>query len=124
MTEFAKRQIGELSDGQLQRVFIARALAQEADWIFLDEPFVGIDATSEKIIVDLLKQLRDEGKSIVIVHHDLHKVRDYFDQLILLNQTLIATGSVEEVFVAENMKQAYGAEIIDMMNLGGNNHDS
>lgn len=124
MSEFAKRQIGELSGGQLQRVFIARALAQEADWIFLDEPFVGIDATSEKIIVDLLKQLRDEGKSIVIVHHDLHKVRDYFDRLILLNQTLIATGSVEEVFVAENMKQAYGAEIIDMMNLGGNNHDS
>lgn len=124
MTEFAKRQIGELSGGQLQRVFIARALAQEADWIFLDEPFVGIDATSEKIIVDLLKQLRDEGKSIVIVHHDLHKVRDYFDQLILLNQTLIAAGSVEEVFVAENMKQAYGAEIVDMMSLGGNNHDS
>lgn len=117
MTEFAKRQIGELSGGQLQRVFIARALAQEADWILLDEPFAGIDATSERTIIDLLKKLRDEGKSIVIVHHDLHKVRDYFDDLIILNKKAIAFGPVDQVFITENMRKAYGDEIAAM--LGG-----
>ncbi|MBL1229816.1 metal ABC transporter ATP-binding protein [Enterococcus sp. BWB1-3] len=119
MADFAHNQIGELSGGQLQRVFIARALAQEAEWIFLDEPFVGIDATSEKIIIDLLKQLRDEGKSIVIVHHDLHKVRDYFDQLVLLNKQVIAFGSVDQVFEVDNMKKTYGEEIAEMLKLGG-----
>ncbi|MCB5952434.1 metal ABC transporter ATP-binding protein [Enterococcus sp. BWT-B8] len=119
MADFAHNQIGELSGGQLQRVFIARALAQEAEWIFLDEPFVGIDATSEKIIIDLLKQLRDEGKSIVIVHHDLHKVRDYFDQLVLLNKQVIAFGSVDQVFEVDNMKKTYGEEIAEMLRLGG-----
>ncbi len=122
MTEYAKNQIGELSGGQLQRVFIARALAQEADWIFLDEPFAGIDATSEGIIISLLKDLRDEGKSIVIVHHDLHKVRDYFDELILLNQQLIASGTVDDVFTAEHMMRAYGDSIVDMARIGGNRH--
>lgn len=119
MQAFANKQIGELSGGQLQRVFIARALAQKADWIFLDEPFVGIDATSEKIIISLLKQLRDEGKSIVIIHHDLHKVRDYFDQLVLLNKEVVAAGTVTDVFTAENMKQAYGEEITEMIGWGG-----
>lgn len=119
MADFAARQIGELSGGQLQRVFIARALAQEADWFFLDEPFVGIDASSERTIIDLLKQLRDEGKSIVIVHHDLHKVHDYFDDLVLLNKQVIAYGEVAETFTVENLQKGYGEEIMEMVRMGG-----
>lgn len=82
MTGFMKRQIGELSGGQLQRVFIARALAQHAEIFFLDEPFAGIDMTSEALIMRLLKKLRDNGKTIVVVHHDFHKVAAYFDDII------------------------------------------
>ncbi|WP_086348395.1 metal ABC transporter ATP-binding protein [Candidatus Enterococcus clewellii] len=123
MTEFATRQIGELSGGQLQRVFIARALAQEADWFFLDEPFVGIDASSERMIIDLLKQLCNEGKSIVIVHHDLHKVTDYFDDLVLLNQQVIAYGEVTQTFTIENLKQGYGEEIVEMIRMGERKND-
>lgn len=119
MADFAKQQIAELSGGQLQRVFLARALAQEATWIFLDEPFVGIDAASETIIIRLLKTLRDEGKSIVIVHHDLHKVTDYFDQLIILNKEVIASGPVARTFTMENMKRAYGDVIGELAILGG-----
>lgn len=123
MTDFAKRQIGELSGGQLQRVFIARALAQEADWFFLDEPFVGIDASSERTIIDLLKQLRNEGKSIVIVHHDLHKVNDYFDDLVLLNKQVIAYGEVGQTFTAENLQKGYGEEITEMLRMGERKND-
>lgn len=107
MAEFRKRQIGELSGGQLQRVFIARALAQDAAIIFLDEPFVGIDMTSEKVIVDLLKQLRTTGKTIVIVHHDLHKVTEYFDELIVMNKELISYGPVAKSFTTQNIQKAY-----------------
>ncbi|MDT2830326.1 metal ABC transporter ATP-binding protein [Vagococcus carniphilus] len=120
MEDFAKRQIGNLSGGQLQRVFIARALAQEADIIFLDEPFVGIDMVSEKVIVDLLKQLRDEGKTIVIVHHDLHKTREYFDNLIILNKKLVAEGSVETTFVTKNIQAAYGDSMGEIVIKGVN----
>lgn len=108
MTEYKTQQIGELSGGQLQRIFIARALAQQADVILLDEPFVGIDAVSEAVIVTLLQTLRDEGKTILIVHHDLHKVTSYFDELLILNRRLIAAGPVASVFIEENMRQAYG----------------
>lgn len=108
MTEFANRQIGELSGGQLQRVFIARAIAQDAQIIFLDEPFVGIDMVSEKVIIDLLKELRDEGRTLLIVHHDLQKATDYFDNLIILNKKVIAAGPVSESFTTENMQKAYG----------------
>lgn len=119
LTEYADRQISELSGGQLQRVFIARALAQKAEWILLDEPFAGIDATSEKIIIELLKELRDEGKSIVIVHHDLHKVTDYFDEVILLNKGLVASGPVEHTYTKKNMEKTYGSEITQMLRIGG-----
>lgn len=115
MSEFSKRQIGELSGGQLQRVFIARALAQDADIILLDEPFVGIDLTSEKVIVDLLKELRDTGKTIAIVHHDLHKTKEYFDNLIILNRKLIAAGSVNRAFTTENIRLAYGEVMGDIV---------
>lgn len=120
MEDFAKRQIGNLSGGQLQRVFIARALAQEADIIFLDEPFVGIDMVSEKVIVDILKELRDQGKTIVIVHHDLHKTREYFDNLIILNKKLIAEGSVNDVFTTETIQKAYGESMGEIVIKGVN----
>lgn len=108
MDAFRKRQIGELSGGQLQRVFIARALAQDAAIIFLDEPFVGIDMTSEKVIIDLLKELKSIGKMIVIVHHDLHKVTEYFDELIIMNKQLVSYGPVNKAFTTANIQQAYG----------------
>lgn len=111
MESLSNRQIGELSGGQLQRVFIARALVQEASIILLDEPFVGIDITSEELIMSLLKQLRDEGKTIVIVHHDLNKVVNYFDNLIILRKSLISHGSVKETFKIENIQKAYGNTI-------------
>ncbi|HAC6026852.1 TPA: metal ABC transporter ATP-binding protein [Listeria monocytogenes] len=108
MTGFMKRQIGELSGGQLQRVFIARALAQHAEIFFLDEPFAGIDMTSEALIMRLLKKLRDNGKTIVVVHHDFHKVAAYFDDIILLNKKLVAHGPVEQTFIEEKIQFAYG----------------
>ena len=89
LADLAHRQIGNLSGGQSQRVFIARALAQQADFFFLDEPFVGIDMASEKIIIDILNELVADGKTIITVHHDLNKVQDYFDHLILLDHTII-----------------------------------
>lgn len=112
---FAKRQIGELSGGQLQRVFIARVLAQDADVIVLDEPFVGIDMTSEKVIMDILKQLKEAGKTIVIVHHDLHKVTHYFDDVIILKNHLIAAGPVVTTFTNKNIQAAYGETMGDII---------
>lgn len=108
MEAFKDRQIGELSGGQQQRVFIARALAQDANYFFLDEPFVGIDMKSEHIIVQLLHELRRQNKTIFVIHHDLSKVESYFDRLLLLNQQLIAYGSVNDVYTPENLKAAYG----------------
>ena len=119
MKEYEKRQISELSGGQLQRIFLARALAQGAEWIFLDEPFVGIDAVSEKKIFSLLEELKREGRTIVIVHHDLHKVEEYFDEVILLNKKLIASGPMTEIFTSENLQAAYG-ELIGQLVKGEN----
>lgn len=115
LADFEKRQIGELSGGQLQRVFIARVLTQDADIIILDEPFVGIDMTSEKVIIDILKELRDSGKTIIIVHHDLHKVSYYFDEIIILNKTLIANGPVSTTFTNKNIRKAYGDSMGDII---------
>ena len=107
MQDFSNSQIGELSGGQQQRVFLARALAQNADFFFLDEPFVGIDVSSEEVIIDILKQLQNEGKIVFVVHHDLTKVKNYFDELILINKQLIDAGPVQKVFQADNMTRAY-----------------
>src|SRR5690625_7446416 len=101
MQDFAKNQIGELSGGQQQRVFLARALAQKADIFFLDEPFVGIDVTSEEVIINILKELRNDGKIVMVVHHDLSKAHSYFNELLLLNKELIGCGSVEQVIQPE-----------------------
>lgn len=110
MDSFANRQIGELSGGQQQRVFLARALAQNANVFFLDEPFVGIDMKSEEIIMDILRKLKEEGKTLFVVHHDLSKVEQYFDQLILLNRELIDSGQVQDVYTPEKLKRAYGGQ--------------
>lgn len=111
MADLKDRQIGELSGGQLQRVLIARTLVQDANIIFLDEPFVGVDMKSEQIIMNQIKELQAEGKTIIIVHHDLSQVRDFFDYLVLLNRKLVAAGPVSEVFNRQNLEKAYGTDI-------------
>ncbi|MBX0359491.1 metal ABC transporter ATP-binding protein [Halobacillus sp. Nhm2S1] len=118
MEEFSKRQIGELSGGQQQRVFLARALAQKAELFFLDEPFVGVDVTSEETIVRILKELCSQGKTVIVVHHDLSKANDYFNQLILLNKELIGFGSVQEVFQTEIIEKAYQGQFAFMKEIG------
>ncbi|MFD1039456.1 metal ABC transporter ATP-binding protein [Virgibacillus byunsanensis] len=118
MENFYNRQIGELSGGQQQRVFLARALAQKADVFFLDEPFVGIDITSEETIINLLKVLRDKGKSVIVVHHDLSKAKDYFDKLVLLNKELIHFGNVDEVLRPDVMIKAYERELSFLEEIG------
>lgn len=109
--DLKNRQIGELSGGQQQRVFIARALAQEADLFFLDEPFVGVDMLTEEKIIELLKRLRSENKTTLVVHHDLSTVEEYFDHVVLLNQRLISFGKTSEVFTSENINLTYGAQL-------------
>lgn len=116
--EFADRQIGELSGGQQQRVFIARALAQEAECFFLDEPFIGIDVASQEVIVNILAELRDEGKTLFVVNHDLMKVEGYFDDLILINKELMGAGPVSEIFQPELMEKAYQTPLAVFMSLG------
>ncbi|MFT4761415.1 MAG: ABC-type Mn2+/Zn2+ transport system ATPase subunit [Paraglaciecola sp.] len=105
------RQIGELSGGQQQRVFIARALCQGADIFLLDEPFVGVDITTEEKIIDILKRLASQGKTLLVVHHDLSSVAEYFDKVILLNQRLIAFGDTETTFTQENISKAYRSQL-------------
>jgi len=111
MEEFAHRQISQLSGGQQQRVFIARSLAQQARLYMMDEPFAGVDAASEKAILELLMQLKDQGNTLLIVHHDLNTVRQYFDWVVLMNTRLVAAGPVEEVFTEENLQAAYGGQL-------------
>ncbi|MBW8350614.1 metal ABC transporter ATP-binding protein [Bacillus sp. IITD106] len=118
MAKFSNNQIGELSGGQQQRVFLARALAQKAEYFFLDEPFVGIDVSSEEVIINILKMLRDEGKTVFVVHHDLTKVESYFDDLILMNKELVGAGPVKHVFRPELMQEAYKTPLSMLDSLG------
>ncbi|MDE2766772.1 MAG: metal ABC transporter ATP-binding protein [Chloroflexota bacterium] len=111
MQDYADRQISQLSGGQQQRVFLARALVQDAQIYLMDEPFQGVDATTERAIVDLLRTLRADGKTVVAVHHDLQTVVDYFDQVTLLNVRRIDAGSVEDVFTDENLRLTYGGRV-------------
>ncbi len=111
MTDFADRQIGQLSGGQQQRVFLARALAQDADLYLLDEPFAGVDAATEKAIINVLKSLRADGRTVVVVHHDLATVRDYFDDVFLINTGKIAEGPVETCFTADTLQATYGGRL-------------
>ena len=107
MLEFKDRQISELSGGQQQRAFIARALVQEADIYLMDEPFQGVDSTTEKSIVEILKQLKSEGKTIIVVHHDLQTVPAYVESVALINKAVIVSGKVSEVFTQENIDVTY-----------------
>jgi manganese/zinc/iron transport system ATP- binding protein len=107
----AGRQIGELSGGQQQRVFLARALAQQGQVYLLDEPFVGVDAATETAIVAVLRELREQGRAILVVHHDLSSVAEYFDQVLLMNGELVAFGPTAQVFTREQLQRAYGGRL-------------
>ena len=111
MTDYRDRQISQLSGGQQQRVFLARALVQEAEVYFMDEPFQGVDARTERAIVTLLQELRSQGRTVVVVHHDLQTVAEYFDMVTLLNVRRIASGTVAEAFTDENLRLAYGGRV-------------
>lgn len=118
MADFAPRQINQLSGGQQQRVFLARALAQNADLYFMDEPFAGVDAATERAIVDILRQLRESGKTVIVVHHDLQTVHEYFDEVVLLNMRLIAAGPTADVFTPDNLRKTYGGKLALLDQLG------
>jgi manganese/zinc/iron transport system ATP- binding protein len=111
MLPYAERQISNLSGGQQQRVFLARALAQESDLYFMDEPFSGVDAATESAIITLLHDLKDKGKTLLVVHHDLPTARDYFDMLLLLNMRVVAFGPTSQVFTHELLQKTYGGRL-------------
>lgn len=106
-----ERQISQLSGGQQQRVFLARALAQEAELYFMDEPFAGVDAATERAIVDVLKELRGRGTTVICVHHDLQTVAQYFDHVMLINMRVVAAGPIETAFTSENLQRTYGGRL-------------
>ncbi len=111
MADYAKRQISQLSGGQQQRVFLARALAQDARVYLMDEPFAAVDAATERAIVEILQALRAAGKTVLIVHHDLQTVSEYFDHVLLLNMRVVAHGPTEQVFTPENLRKTYGGRL-------------
>ncbi len=111
MADYATRQISQLSGGQQQRVFLARALAQQADLYFMDEPFAGVDAATERAIIQLLGELKEQGKTVLVVHHDLQTVPEYFDWVVLLNRRVIAAGPTAEVFTPEQLQKTYGGRL-------------
>jgi manganese/zinc/iron transport system ATP- binding protein len=113
MADFAGRQIGQLSGGQQQRVFLARALAQEADLYLLDEPLAGVDAATERAVMDVLRSLRDEGRSVICVHHDLSTVAAYFEHVLLVATRRIAEGPVADVFTREALAATYGGRLAE-----------
>lgn len=117
MQDYAKRQIGQLSGGQQQRVFLARALAQQAELYFMDEPMAGVDHATERVVFELLQSLSSEGRTIVVVHHDLRTVTEYFDEVVLLNVRIVASGPVDTTFTSANLRATYGGRlsILDTM---------
>lgn len=111
MKDYAERQISQLSGGQQQRVFLARAIIQDADLYFMDEPLAGVDAATERAIMKILKELKYAGKTVMVVHHDLQTVADYFDHVLLLNGTVVAHGPTETIFTPDNISKTYGGAI-------------
>lgn len=111
MSQYAHRQISQLSGGQQQRVFLARALAQDAQLYFMDEPFVGVDAATEKAIITLLTKLKNQGKTVLVVHHDLNTVKEYFDWIMLLNVKLVGIGPTEQLFTKNYLQKTYGGSL-------------
>jgi manganese/zinc/iron transport system ATP- binding protein len=118
LADMAQRQISQLSGGQQQRVFLARALVQGADLYLMDEPFAGVDAATERAIVDLLRGLQKQGKTALVVHHDLQTVPEYFDDVLLLNMRLVASGPVSEVFTSENLRKTFGGKLAILDQVG------
>lgn len=118
MEAYSGRQISQLSGGQQQRVFLARALAQEAELYFMDEPFAGVDAATERSILELLQDMSAAGKTVVVVHHDLQSVEKYFDWVVLLNMRLVASGPVKEVFTQELLQETYGGKLTVLSEVG------
>ncbi|GGF39145.1 metal ABC transporter ATP-binding protein [Echinicola rosea] len=118
MKAFAKRQISELSGGQQQRVFIARALAQQADIYFMDEPFAGVDMSTEKALVELFREMAGSGKTVIVVHHDIYSAGTYFDWLIMLNMHLVASGPTKEVLTEELLTKTYGGKLSTLTDIG------
>ncbi len=114
----AKRQISQLSGGQQQRTFLARALVQQADLYLMDEPFAAVERATEKAFVNLMRGLQKQGKTIIVVHHDLHTVPEYFDHLVLLNQVLVAAGPMETVFTKDNLQRTYGGRLTLLEEVG------
>lgn len=111
MADYADRQISELSGGQQQRVFLARALIQDAELYFMDEPLAGVDAATERAIMTILRELKNDGRTVLVVHHDLQTVEDYFDQVLFLNRTVVAHGNTSSTFTAKNIEKTYGGTI-------------
>ena len=111
IADLAQRQISQLSGGQQQRAFLARALVQDADLYLMDEPFAAVDAATETAIVGLLQNLREMGKTCLVVHHDLQTVREYFDEVILMNMRIVAHGPTETTFTRENLRKTYGGKL-------------
>lgn len=118
MHDYANRQISQLSGGQQQRIFLARALAQEADLYFMDEPFAGVDAATEKAIIKLLKAMSKQGKTVVVVHHDLQTAQAYFDWAVLLNLRLVASGPANEVMTNALLQETYGGKLTLLAEVG------
>lgn len=116
MADFAERQISQLSGGQQQRTFLARALVQDAQIYFMDEPFAAVDAVTERAIVSILHELRERSKTVIVVHHDLQTVEDYFDWVTLLNIEVVASGATEHVFTPENLRKTYGGRVAYLHN--------
>lgn len=111
ISDLSNRQISQLSGGQQQRTFLARALVQSADVFLLDEPFAAVDAATEQSIIELLRVLQSQGKTVLVVHHDLHTVPQYFDHLVLINVRAVAWGTMEQTFTPENLKRTYGGRL-------------
>ncbi len=118
LADLADRQIGQLSGGQQQRTFLARALAQRADVYFMDEPMAGVDAATERVVFSLLRKLRDEGKTVLVVHHDLRTVPEYFESVAMLNMRLTAAGPIDAAFTPENLRKTYGGRL-DVLDAAG-----
>jgi manganese/zinc/iron transport system ATP- binding protein len=111
LEDFANRQISQLSGGQQQRTFLARALVQDAQIYFMDEPFAAVDAVTERAIIAIMRELRDRGKTVLVVHHDLQTIEEYFDWVTLLNVEVVASGPVETTFTSEKLRQTYGGRV-------------
>jgi manganese/zinc/iron transport system ATP- binding protein len=111
IADLAGRQISQLSGGQQQRTFLARALVQDADLYLMDEPFAGVDAATERAIVEILRGMKQQGKTSIVIHHDLQTVPEYFDYVVLLNMRVVAHGPVQDVFTSENLQKTYGGRL-------------